>query len=130
MITKKAKKSNTTTATKKAYDLNNIKTKKITEKQKGKGALNLMFSLVGFIGVTTLTLALFTPVLAKADTITTAGKGTFITEEFDCKVALADYAELQRLLDVTPRSDFKYSMFLGQFESVTEAMSNNDCEVK
>ena len=110
MITKKTKKSNkttTATATKKGYDLNNIKTKKIAEKQKGKGALNLMFSLVGFVSVVSLIIAMFVPTIAKADTISKVGKGTFITEEFDCKIALADYAELQRVLDITPRTDFK-----------------------
>jgi len=131
MITKKTKKSNTTaTAKTKGYDLNNIKTKKIAEKQKGKGALNLMFSLVGFVSVVGLIIAMFVPTMAKADTIAKVGKGTFITEEFSCKVALADYAELQRVLEITPRTDFKYSIFLSQFETVTRAMNNNDCEVK
>jgi len=131
MITKKTKKTNPSKATtKKGYDLNNIKTKKTTKKQKGNGALNLMFSLLGFVSVVSLLVTMFVPTMVKADTITKAGRGTFIIEDFDCKLALADYTELQRVLEVTPRTDFKYSIFLEEFESVTTSMTNNDCEVK
>jgi hypothetical protein len=132
MITKKQRKNNTTKATNKPYNLNEVKTKTKAKqpKKQSKGALNLFFSLLGFVVVAGALTASIIPTLAKADTITKVGKGTFIKEDFSCKVALADFAELQRVLEITPRTDFKYKMFLSQFESVTEAMNSNDCEVK
>jgi len=115
MIAKKTKKTNTKTATK-------VTTQ---PKKQGNGALNLFFSLMGVVVVAGTLTALFVPTLAKADTITKSGKGTFITEDFSCKVALADFAELQRVLEITPRSDFKYSIFLSQYETVSKALSNH-----
>ena len=130
MITKKQRKNNSKKATKtttKPYNLNDVKTKSKTKqpKKQGKGALNLFFSLMGVVVVAGALSAVFVPTLAKADTITKSGKGTFITEDFSCKVALADFAELQRVLEITPRSDFKYSIFLSQYETVSKALSNH-----
>ena len=69
-------------------------------------------------------------IIALLPILATAKQGVYIVEPFSCDVALADYAELQRVLEITPRTDFKYKMFLSQFETVTKAMNNNDCEVK
>lgn len=121
MITKKTKKNNTPTTTKQVAK---------TPKSKNKGILNMFFSRIGFISIVGLLLAMVVPTLAKADTITKSGRGTFITEEFDCKVALADYAELQRVLSITPRTDLKYKIFLDEFEATTNAMRKNNCKVK
>jgi len=97
MITKKTKKTNSKKATKKqGYDLNNIATKKAATPKRGNGLLNLFFSLIGFVVVIGGLATMFVPTEAKADTITKRGNGTFIVEDFDCKVALANYAELQR----------------------------------
>ena len=90
----------------------------ITEKQR---KTKQKLALWGITIITTLAI-----ISMKAN----AGQGTFITEKFSCKVALADYAELQRALEITPKNDFKYKIFLGQFETVTKAISNNDCGVK
>lgn len=125
MITKKTKKTNTKPATIKQVAQ---PVKKATPKRsKGKGALNLFFSFSGFVGVIWLLLLVFVPV--HADTITKEGNGTFIEEDFTCKVALADYAELQRVLKITPKSDWKYGIFLKEYQAVTkELKAHSECE--
>ena len=135
MIAKKSKKNNLKTATNKPYNLKSIKIKKAQKATKkklkqGKG-LNLFLGLTGFVVTTGAFVALIVPTLSHADTITKHGKGTFITEDFSCKVALADYKELQKVLDITPRTDFKYKVFLEEFEAVTTSINNHsDCEIK
>ena len=125
MITKKTKKTNSKATTKKGYDLNNIKTKKTSQPKKKSGALNRFFSIVGFVGVVGgLALAL-TPLTAHADTITHNGNETIIKEDFSCKVALADLAELQRVLEITPRTDFKYKIFLDEYEAVVKDLAKH-----
>ena len=120
MLTKKTKKSNTKTATKKGYDLNNIKTKKATQPQKKKnGALHLFFSLVGFVLVIGGLVSMFVPTMANAK------QGVIIVESFTCKVALADLKELQRALEVTPRTDFKYKIFLDEYEAVVKSLNEH-----
>ena len=126
-MTKKTKKSNSKTATKnQGYDLNNIKTKKAaTPTKKKNGALHGFFSLIGFvIGMGSL-MALIVPMVAHAN------QGVYIVEPFSCDVALADYAELQRRLEVTPRSDWKYEIFLDEYESTVNVLAEHiECEVK
>ena len=80
------------------------------------------FNKKTIIAIATL-LTLISPVTA--DTIEKKGNGTFITEDFSCEVALADVAELQRALEITPRTDFKYKVFLEEYEAVTEALKNH-----
>ena len=133
MIAKKSNKNNPKTPTNKPFNLKNIKTKKAKKatKKQPKNYLNLFFGLSGFVLTAGAFVALFAPTLSHADTITKHGKGTFITEDFSCKVALADYKELQRVLDITPRTDFKYKVFLEEFEAVTTSINNHsDCEIK
>lgn len=58
-------------------------------------------------------------------------QGVTIVEPFTCKVALADYAELQRRLEITPRTDWRYPIFLDEFETVAESLTAHaECEVK
>ena len=58
-----------------------------------------------------------------------AGQGTFITEPFSCGVALADYAELQKRLEITPRTAFEYPMLLSMYEGVVKDLEvHSECE--
>jgi len=125
MITKKTKKTNPTTTTKKGYDLSNIKTKKAKTAPKKNGALHGFFSLMGFvIGVGSI-MAIFVPLVAHAN------QGVYIVEPFSCDVALADYTELQRVLEVTPRTNWKYEIFLDEYETVVKVLeAHAECEVK
>ncbi len=60
-----------------------------------------------------------------------ANQGVYIVEPFSCEVALADYAELQRRLEVTPRTDWKYPIFLNEYESIIEVLAKHtECEEK
>ena len=124
-MTKKTKKSNPTTVTakKQGYDLNNIKTKKATKPKKKNGALHGVFSLLGFIiGVGSL-MAMVVPMVAHAN------QGVYIVEPFSCEVALADYAELQRVLEITPRTDFKYPIFLDEYEATIKILiEHTECK--
>jgi hypothetical protein len=64
--------------------------------------------------------------IAQAETFT-----HYIVEPFSCEVALADYAELQRRLEVTPRMNWKYEIFLDEYKAVVEALDeHSECEVK
>jgi len=74
--------------------------------------------------VATITIFSFTQPL-QADTITKSGNGIFITEDFSCKVAIANYRELHRILDITPRTDFKYKIFLSEYEAVTSELKKH-----
>ena len=124
MIAKKTKKTNTKKATTKPYNLNDVKTKSKTKqpKKQGNGALNLFFSVIGFVVVIGGLATMFVPTKVKADTITKRGNGTFIVEDFDCTVALANYAELKKSVENTPRDDFKYPIFLLEYEAVLDAL--------
>jgi len=109
MITKKTAKTNTKATNKQA-----------TQPQKNKnGALNLFFSLMGFILVIGGLMALFVPIMAHAK------QGEVIVEPFSCEVALADLKELQRALEVTPRTDFKYKIFLDEYEAVVKSLKEH-----
>ncbi len=120
MITKKTKKTNTKATTKKGYNLNNIKTKKATEPKKEKSnAVNNFFSVIGFIGVVGGLMTMFMPTMAHAN------QGSFVTEPFSCSVTLADYRELQRVLEVTPRTDYKYKIFLSEYEAVSKVLAEH-----
>ena len=123
MISKKPK--NNKTSKPNGYNLNNIKTKKASQPKKKNGALHGFFSLMGFIiGIGSL-MALIVPMAIHAN------QGVYIVEPFSCEVALADYAELQRRLEVTPRSDWKYEIFLIEYEAVVaELEAHAECEVK
>ena len=125
MIAKKTKKTNTKATTNQGYDLKNIKTKKASQPKKKNGALHGFFSLIGFIiGIGSL-MALIVPMAIHAN------QGVYIVEPFSCEVALADYAELQRRLEVTPRTDWKYEIFLVEYEAVVEELETHaECEVK
>ena len=125
MIAKKQRKNNKKKATTKPYNLNDVPTKKKAKqavKPKENGALNLFFSLIGFVGVVGGLALVFVPTIAEA-------KETIIVEKFDCNVALADFSELQRRLDITPRTDFKYPLFLDEYEAVSDALTEHrECE--
>ena len=123
MIAKKPK--NKRTAKTNGYNLNDIKTKKASHPKKKNGALHGFFSLMGFIiGIGSL-MALIVPMAIHAN------QGVYIVEPFSCEVALVDYAELQRRLEVTPRTDWKYEIFLIEYEAVvTELEAHAECEVK
>ena len=127
MISKKTKKTNTKKATTKnqGYDLNNIATKKAVQPVRRNGALHGFFSLIGFvIGIGSL-MAFIVPMVAHAK------QGTFIVEPLSCDVALADYAELQRRLEVTARTDWKYPIFLAEYETTVKVLAEHaECEVK
>ena len=126
MITKKTKKTNSkATSKKQGYNLNNIKTKKASQPKKKNGALHGFFSLMGFvIGVGSI-MAMVVPLVAHAN------QGVYVVEPFSCDVALADYAELQRVLELTPRTDFKYQIFLDEYETVVKVLAEHaECEVK
>jgi len=70
-------------------------------------------------------MALIVPMVAHAK------QGVYIVEPFSCDVALADYAELQRCLDITARSDWKYPIFLDEYEATVKALAEHaECEVK
>ena len=123
MLTKKTKKSNTKTATKKGYDLNNIKTKKASQPEKKKnGALHLFFSLVGFVLVIGVLMTMFVPTMANAK------QGVIIVEPFECETELANYHELLRALKVTPKDDFKYPIFEKELRLTVEALRVHKCE--
>jgi len=127
MITKKQPKSKATTKT--GYDLNNIKTKKTSQPKKKSGALHGFFSIIGFIGVVGGLASILVPLAVHADTITHNGNETIIQEDFSCKVALADLAELQRVLEITPRTDFKYKIFLDEYEAVVKDLAkHSECK--
>jgi len=123
MITKKTKKTNPKKKTLQGYDLNNIKTKKASQPEKKNGALHGFFSLMGFIiGIGSI-MAMFVPLVAYAN------QGVYIVEPFSCKVTLADYAELQRLLEITPRTDFKYQIFLDEYSTVVKTLElHTECK--
>jgi len=126
MITKKTKKTNSkATSKKQGYNLNNIKTKKASQPKKKNGALHGFFSLMGFvIGIASI-MAMFVPLVAQAN------QGVYVVEPFSCDVALADYAELQRVLEITPRTDFKYKIFLDEYVTVVKVLAeHSECEVK
>jgi len=119
MITKKTNKTNPKKKTLQGYDLNNIKTKKASQPKKKNGALHGFFSLMGFIiGIGSI-MAMFIPLVAHAN------QGVYVVEPFSCKVALADYAELQRVLEITPRTDFKYKIFLDEYEAVVKDLDKH-----
>ena len=126
MIAKKTKKTNTkATAKTNGYNLNNIATKKTVKTVKRNGALHGFFSLMGVvIGIGSL-MALVVPMVAHAK------QGVYIVEPFSCEVALADYAELQRRLEVTARTDWKYPIFLAEYETTVKVLAEHaECEVK
>ena len=55
--------------------------------------------------------------------------GAWIVEPFTCEVALADYAELQRRLEATVRIDWKYSIFLVEYEATVNALNeHSECD--
>ena len=64
-------------------------------------------------------------IIALLPILATAKQGAYIVEPFSCDVALADYAELQRVLEITPRTDFKYKMFLSQFETTVKVLDGH-----
>jgi len=112
MITKKTAKTNTKATTKQA-----------TQPQKKKnGALNLFFSLMGFILVIGGLMALFVPIMAHAK------QGEVIVEPFECKTELANYHELLRALKVTPKDDFKYPIFKKELRLTIEALKVHKCK--
>jgi hypothetical protein len=125
MIQKKQLKNSTKKKTSQGYDLNNIKTKKASQPKKKNGALHGFFSLMGYVvGIGSL-MALIVPMVAHAK------QGVYIVEPFNCEVALADYTELQRRLEVTPRTNWKYEIFLFEYEAVAEELeAHAECEVK
>ncbi len=125
MITKNTAKNNLKATTKKSYDLKNIKTKKATQpKKKKSNAVNNFFSVIGFIGVVG-------GLIIGLGQTAHANQGTFITESFSCDVALADYAELKRVLKITPTTDFKYKIFLEELESVKNSLKkHSECSAK
>ena len=102
----------------------NSKTK-TTVTKKGNESLYGFFSLMGVVlGISSI-MALIVPMAIHAK------QGTYIVEPFTCEVALADYAELQRRLEVTPRTDWKYEIFLDEYESVVKDLAEHaECEVK
>ena len=63
-------------------------------------------------------------------TLANATKGAYFTEPFSCEVALADLEDLQKHLEIEPRSSWKYEIFLSEYEAVSNALINYDCEVK
>jgi hypothetical protein len=70
-------------------------------------------------------------IIALLPILATANQGVYIVEPFNCEVALSDYAELQRRLDVTPRTNWKYEIFLFEYEAVAEELeAHAECEVK
>ena len=128
-MTKKTKKINptpatkTNTAKKQGYDLNTIKTKKASQPKKKNGALHGFFSLMGIvIGIGSI-MAMVVPMVAHAN------QGVYIVEPFSCEVALADYAELQKQLEITPRTAFEYPMLLSMYEGVVKDLEvHSECE--
>ena len=107
MITKNREKTNT----------------KATQSQKKKnGALNLFFSLMGFILVIGGLMALFVPIMAHAK------QGEVIVEPFECETELANYHELLRALKVTPKDDFKYPIFKKELRLTVEALKVHKCK--
>jgi hypothetical protein len=64
-------------------------------------------------------------IIALLPVMSYALQGTYVTEPFSCKVALEDYAELQRVLEITPRTDFKYQLFLDEYETVVKALAEH-----
>ncbi len=108
MITEKTKKTNTKATT-----------NQTTKPKKQNGALNLFFSLMGFVLVIGGLMGLFVPIMAHAN------QGEVIVEPFSCEVALADLKELQRVLEITPRTDFKYKIFLDEYESVVKSLDKH-----
>lgn len=126
MITKKATKNNPKATTKKGYDLKNIKTKSKTSqpKKEKSNALNNFFSVVGFVGIVG-------GLIIGLGQTAHANQGTFITEPFSCSVALADLKELQRAVKETPKSDFKYKIFLEELEAVKNNLKkHSECSAK
>ena len=111
MITKKTAKTNTKATTKQA-----------TQPQKKNGALNLFFSLMGFILVIGGLMALFVPIMAHAK------QGVIIVEPFECETELANYHELLRALKVTSKDDFKYPIFEKELRLTVEALRVHKCE--
>jgi len=68
-------------------------------------------------------------IIALLPVMSYALQGTYVTEPFSCKVALADYAELQRVLEITPRTDFKYQIFLDEYSTVVKALElHTECK--
>ena len=126
MIAKKTKKTNSkATAKTNGYNLNNIATKKAVQPVRKNGALHGFFSLMGVVIAIGSLMALIVPLVAYAK------QGTFIVEPFSCEVTLADYAELQRRLEVTARTDWKYPIFLVEYEATVNVLAEHiECEVK
>ena len=123
MLTEKTKKSNTKTTTKKGYDLKEIKTKKTSQpEKKQKGALNLFFSLMGFVLVIGGLMGLFVPIMAHAK------QGVIIVEPFECETELANYHELLRALKATSKDDFKYPIFEKELRLTVEALKVHNCK--
>ncbi len=88
----------------------------ITQKQRNN---KQKLALAGISIITVL--AMFT---MKAN----ANKGTFIIEKFECKTEILNYNELKRMLKITPKNDFRYSIFLSEFKSTETALKAHDCK--
>jgi hypothetical protein len=110
MITEKTKKTNS---------------KKVSQPVQANGALHGFFTLMGVvIGIGSI-MALIVPMAIHAN------QGFYIVEPFNCEVALLDYAELQGRLEVTPRTDWKYPIFLFEYELIVKELEvHAECEVK
>jgi len=90
----------------------------ITENLKNIG------KLLTLQAITAITLfSTFQPL--NADTIEKKGNGTFITEDFSCKVALADFKELNRVLSSPHFTKDQKKLFKMELETVIEALKNH-----
>jgi len=102
---------------------NNPKTTTKTTAKKSNALYNF-FSIIGFIAVVG-TLVTVASISANAK------EGVYIKEPFSCDVALADLKELQRAVKETPKSDFKYKIFLEELEAVKNSLKkHSECSAK
>ena len=124
MITKNTAKNNLKATTKKGYDLKSIKTKTKTSlpKKEQSNALNLFFSLAGFVLIIGGLMSLFVPTMAHAK------RGVIIVEPFECETELANYHELLRALKVTSKDDFKYPIFEKELRLTKESLTAHNCK--